>query len=150
MNPSTGEGGALPEEFQAKNNFDRTEMLGTVMLGMTLTCARCHTHKYDPIPQTEYYRLLSFFNSTAEPAMDGNAYRYAPVVKAPADHAAWNQWEALESERDELLAQAARDIEPRLPAVKAHAEERRGWSSSGWRVSKAVDVTAGPPPEKEW
>ncbi|MGB6045058.1 MAG: DUF1549 domain-containing protein, partial [Pirellulales bacterium] len=51
LNPSTSEGGAIPEEFQAKNNFDRTESLGTVFLGMSLTCARCHTHKYDPIPQ---------------------------------------------------------------------------------------------------
>ncbi|HAN99261.1 MAG TPA: hypothetical protein DCQ98_18355, partial [Planctomycetaceae bacterium] len=49
MNPTTSEGGAIPEEFQAKNNFDRTETLGTVLLGMTLSCARCHTHKYDPI-----------------------------------------------------------------------------------------------------
>ena len=54
MNPSTAEGGAIPAEFQAKNNFDRVETLGTVLLGMSLTCARCHTHKYDPIPQTEY------------------------------------------------------------------------------------------------
>ena len=49
MNPSTGEGGAIADEFQAKNNFDRVETFGTVFLGMTLTCARCHTHKYDPI-----------------------------------------------------------------------------------------------------
>ena len=54
MNPTTSEGGVIPAEFQAKNNFDRTENLGTVLLGMTLTCARCHTHKYDPITQTEY------------------------------------------------------------------------------------------------
>ena len=49
MNPTTAEGGAIPAEFQAKNNFDRVETLGTVLLGMSLTCARCHTHKYDPI-----------------------------------------------------------------------------------------------------
>ena len=87
MNPSTAEGGAIPAEFQAKNNFDRTETLGTVLLGMTLTCSRCHTHKYDPITQTEYYQLMAFFNSTAESAMDGNSYTYAPVVNAPKDQA---------------------------------------------------------------
>ena len=74
MNPTTAEGGAIPAEFQAKNNFDRVEMLGTVTMGVTMNCARCHTHKYDPIPQTEYYRLMAFFNSTAEPSMDGNMY----------------------------------------------------------------------------
>ena len=52
MNPTTAEGGVIPEEFQAKNNFDRVETLGTVLLGMSLTCARCHIHKYDPISQT--------------------------------------------------------------------------------------------------
>ena len=65
---------SLTEEFQAKNNFDRAETLSTVFLGISLTCARCHNHKFDPIPQTEYYRLLAFFNSTAENSMDGNSY----------------------------------------------------------------------------
>ena len=76
MNPTTAEGGAIPAEFQAKNNFDRTETLGTVFLGMTMLCSRCHTHKYDPIEQTEYYRLLAFFNNTAEGPLDGNKYEY--------------------------------------------------------------------------
>ena len=102
MNPSTAEGGAIPAEFQAKNNFDRTETLGTVLLGMSLTCARCHTHKFDPIPQNEYYRLLAFFNSTAEHSMDGNKYEYGPVVKAPKDQNAWQQWEQLEASRKQL------------------------------------------------
>ena len=60
MNPTTDEGGAIPAEFQAKNNFDRVETLGTALLGMSLNCARCHTHKYDPITQIEYYRMLAF------------------------------------------------------------------------------------------
>ncbi|MEM7232257.1 MAG: DUF1549 and DUF1553 domain-containing protein, partial [Planctomycetota bacterium] len=106
MNPSTAEGGALPEEFQAKNNFDRTETLGTVLLGMTLTCARCHTHKYDPIPQTEYYRLLAFFNSTAEPSMDGNRYVYGPVEKAPKNQSGWKDWFELVSLRRASLKTA--------------------------------------------
>jgi hypothetical protein len=106
MNPSTAEGGVIPAEFQAKNNFDRTETLGTVLLGMSLICARCHSHKYDPIPQTEYYRLLAFFNSTAENPLDGNSYTYGPVLKAPQDYAAWQEWSDLESARDDLLTKA--------------------------------------------
>ena len=103
MNPSTSEGGAIAAEFQAKNNFDRVETLGTVLLGLSLTCARCHTHKYDPIPQTEYYRLMAFFNSTAESAMDGNKYEYRPVLRVPQDQAAWAAWQAYTSDRDVLL-----------------------------------------------
>jgi hypothetical protein len=106
MNPSTAEGGAIPAEFQAKNNFDRTETLGTVLLGMTLTCARCHSHKYDPVSQTEYYQLLAFFNSTAEHSMDGNSYTYKPILKAPQDQAAWTQWNQLESQRGQLISEA--------------------------------------------
>lgn len=104
MNPSTGEGGAIPDEFQMKNNFDRVETLGTVFLGLSLTCARCHTHKYDPIEQTEYYRLLAFFNSTAEPSMDGNSYTYGPVVRVPPDQPAWTRWQQLEQQADQLLS----------------------------------------------
>ena len=106
MNPSTAEGGAIPAEFQAKNNFDRTENLGTVFLGMSLVCARCHTHKYDPIPQKEYYQLLAFFNSTAEPSMDGNRYEYGPTIKAPKNQAEWKQWEQLTTEAEEIAAKA--------------------------------------------
>ncbi len=118
MNPTTAEGGAIPAEFQAKNNFDRVESLGTILLGMTLTCARCHTHKYDPITQTEYYQLPAFFNSTAENPMDGNSYTYGPTIKAPADIAAWKQWQALKRDHQQLLdkgnTEATKAIEAKL------------------------------------
>ena len=107
MNPSTAEGGVIPAEFQAKNNFDRTETLGTVFLGMSMLCSRCHTHKYDPITQTEYYQLMAFFNSTSEGPLDGNKYEYAPVIKVPKDQVSWNDWLKLTVERDELLSDAA-------------------------------------------
>jgi mono/diheme cytochrome c family protein len=126
MNPTTAEGGAIPEEFQAKNNFDRVETFGTVFLSMSLTCARCHTHKYDPIPQTEYYRLMAFFNSTAEPSMDGNKYSFGPDVKVPEDQTAWERWTKLEAERDQLLAKASADVEAKLPEAEA-----KQWQASG-------------------
>ena len=106
MNPTTSEGGAIPEEFQAKNNFDRTETLGTVLLGMTLTCARCHTHKYDPITHDEYFSLFAFFNSTAENPMDGNKYDPAPVIKAPANPDEWKLLDDLNREREVMRTKA--------------------------------------------
>ncbi len=118
MNPTTSEGGVIPAEFQAKNNFDRTETLGTVFLGMSLTCARCHSHKYDPISQAEYYRLLAFFNSTAESPLDGNRYEYGPVVRAPGSVSAWEEWTLLENAAEELFAQAE-EIARKLPAAEA-------------------------------
>lgn len=147
MNPSTAEGGAIPDEFQAKNNFDRVETLGTVLLGSSLICARCHTHKYDPIQQREYFELLAFFNSTAEGPMDGNAYIYGPVVQAPADLAAWDEWANLEQARDELLKQA--DL-TKVDAALAFAETTTGWKSANWRMSKPVGIDAEVPPDAEW
>ncbi|MCO6455889.1 MAG: PSD1 domain-containing protein [Pirellulaceae bacterium] len=107
MNPTTAEGGVIPAEFQAKNNFDRVETLGTALLGTSFVCARCHSHKYDPVSQTEYYELLAFFNSTAESPLDGNSYEYGPTLKVPADIAAWDHWERLMTSRQQLLARVA-------------------------------------------
>jgi len=130
LNPSTSEGGAIPAEFQAKNNFDRTENFGTVFLGMSLTCARCHTHKYDPIPHQEYYRLLAFFNSTSEGAMDGNQYQYAPVIKAPADQQQWQAWGELESAQLQWSAQAEDILAISKPSPAEAASEVPGTSKS--------------------
>ena len=135
MNPTTSEGGAIPEEFQAKNNFDRVETLGTVFLGMSLTCARCHTHKYDPIPQTEYYRLMAFFNSTAEPAMDGNKYEFGPVVKAPPNVAAWHKWNQLESAISELLTNAEAQVDE---VIRTDSPEFEKWESASQRERLAA------------
>jgi len=109
LNPSTSEGGAIPAEFQAKNNFDRVETLGTAFLGMSMLCVRCHTHKYDPVPHEEYYRLMAFFNSTAESAMDGNSYDYKPNVLAPRDIADWENWRRL----NKALTENSKPTEPK-------------------------------------
>jgi len=137
MNPSTAEGGAIPEEFQVKNNFDRTETFGTVFLGMTMSCARCHTHKYDPIPQTEYYRLLAFFNSTAESPLDGNSYEYKPILEVPKDQAAWAEWQGMEQRRKSLLDFAS--------ALVPDAAAEPSWSAGEWRISRPV-AKNGPAP----
>jgi hypothetical protein len=67
------EGGADPEEDRTKQTVDRTNTVGTVWLGLTVGCANCHTHKYDPITQREYFGLYGFFNNIAavDVALDG-------------------------------------------------------------------------------
>ncbi len=137
LNPSTGEGGAISDEFQMKNNFDRVETLGTVFLGMSLTCARCHTHKYDPIEQTEYYELLAFFNNTAEPALDGNSYTYGPTVKVPQDQDSWERWHELTTAASELIGMVASKA-GNLEAARQYAADRAGWSASNWRISEPI------------
>src|SRR5262249_15161084 len=60
------EGGTDPEQFRDEQVLDRTATLGTVWLGLTVGCAQCHDHKYDPIKQQEFYQLSAFFNTEEE------------------------------------------------------------------------------------
>lgn len=60
------EGAIIPEEFRIKGVFDRVDCFGKATLGLTLQCAQCHSHKYDPISHEEYFGLFSFFNDTHE------------------------------------------------------------------------------------
>ncbi|NND09493.1 MAG: DUF1553 domain-containing protein [Saprospiraceae bacterium] len=69
------EGGIIPEEYRVEYVSDRTHTTATAFLGLTIECARCHDHKYDPISQKEYYQFFSFFNQTNEEGQgtpDGN------------------------------------------------------------------------------
>ncbi len=60
------EGGIDPEQFRVESVMDRVNTFGTVFLGLTIGCAQCHDHKFDPITQREYYQLFAFFNSSEE------------------------------------------------------------------------------------
>ena len=75
-----GEGGRISEETRVENVFDRTETTSTVWLGLTMTCARCHDHKFDPISQDEYYQFYAFFNDTSESGRGGRG-RAAPTLR---------------------------------------------------------------------
>ena len=66
-----GEGGRIPEETRVENVFDRVETTGTIWLGLTFNCARCHDHKFDPISQKEYYQIYDYFNQTSEKGLNG-------------------------------------------------------------------------------
>ena len=82
-NVTTSEGGAIADEYRFKYGVDRVETTSTVWLGLTMGCAVCHEHKFDPIPQKDFYRFLAYFNSLTERAMDGNALLPPPSVKVP-------------------------------------------------------------------
>jgi hypothetical protein len=105
---STSEGGSIDEEVYVRNVLDQVDTNGTVFLGLTVGCARCHDHKYDPIKTKEFYQLFAFFNNIDGGALDGNLARWAPFVKVTTP------------EQKEALAK----LEERVAAVqKSVAEE---------------------------
>ena len=77
------EGGIIPEEYAVEYVVDRVETTATVWLGLTIGCARCHDHKFDPFTQKEFYQVFAFFNNVPE---RGKAIKFGnspPLIKAP-------------------------------------------------------------------
>ena len=140
---TTNEGGSIPAEVEAMYAKDRADTTGTVWLGLTVGCATCHDHKFDPISQKDYYSLTSFFRNTTQPTMDMNIRDTPPVVDVPsgADRA---KWDALTAERDALREQLAAERNKQLASgefLKASAwrEEAVHYDS----LSRAFEVRVG-------
>lgn len=85
------EGGAIPEEYHTAYVVDRVSTTGTVWLGLTVGCAQCHDHKFDPISQREFYQFYAFFNNVPEKGLDGNQGNAAPVMQFPTPEQAARQ-----------------------------------------------------------
>ncbi len=118
-----GEGGAIPEEQRNVILYDRVDTTATTWLGLTMACARCHDHKYDPISQKDFYRFMAFFNNVPESGVPsgGGQYRIAdPWIYIPI---------AEESKRvDELSKQlASASAEEKKKLEEEIAKIRAGW-----------------------
>jgi hypothetical protein len=78
----TAEGGTLAEEYLNEYAADRVQTVGTVFMGLTMNCCRCHDHKFDPLEQQDFYNLKSYFNSTTEKHVENNSSpAYAPLIE---------------------------------------------------------------------
>jgi Protein of unknown function (DUF1553)/Protein of unknown function (DUF1549)/Planctomycete cytochrome C/Concanavalin A-like lectin/glucanases superfamily len=80
---SSNEGGTIPEELRVNIARERTEAYGAAFLGLTVGCAVCHDHKYDPTTQKDFYQLSAFFNNINEEPFNGDKPNWAPVVQIP-------------------------------------------------------------------
>src|SRR5690606_2817795 len=90
-----GEGGRIAEENRVEYVFDMTETVGTLWLGLTLNCCRCHDHKFDPLTQRDYYQLFAFFNQT--PVSGGGGNPQTPPVLAVPDTEQQRQLDELQT-----------------------------------------------------
>ena len=106
-----GEGGRIAEENRVEYVMEMLETMGTVWLGLTLNCCRCHDHKYDPITNEEYYKMFAIFNQTPIDGSGGSA-RTKPIIAVPsADQA--GQIDQLDKEiadADAKLAELAKSL----------------------------------------
>jgi len=95
-----GEGGAIPEEQRNVNLYDRVDTTSTTWLGLTMACARCHDHKYDPLTQRDYYSLLAYFNNVPETGVPegGGQYRIAPPWIYAGSDSQLREMEALKAD----------------------------------------------------
>lgn len=82
---TTDEGGAIDEEYRVEYNVDRVKTTSNVWLGLTMECAQCHDHKYDPISQEEYFQFYAFYNNNADPGMQTRRGNQAPVVNVVSE-----------------------------------------------------------------
>lgn len=119
---TTGEGGIIDEEYRVEYVADRTQTTATVFMGLTLGCARCHDHKYDPLAQKDFYRFYAFFNQV--PGERGFTWNYGPeepFVKAPLPE----QQKKLAA-LDAAIATARQNysaLRPRLEAAQTRWEQ---------------------------
>ena len=125
------EGGIIPEEYAVEYVVDRVDTTATVWLGLTLACARCHNHKFDPITQEEFYQLFAFFNNVPE---KGRAIKYGnspPLIKAPTRGQQADSSQASSSRAEaQLELECARLLESqRAPTIDGPRQAALGSSS---------------------
>src|SRR5580700_10896799 len=101
---SSNEGGTIPEELRVNIARERTEAYGATFLGLTVGCAVCHDHKYDPTTQKDFYQLSTFFNNINEQPFNGDKPDWAPVIQIPKQENLKAYNEVL-SKRSELQSQ---------------------------------------------
>jgi len=124
LHPQKVEGGSVPEEFRVEYVADRTQTFATAFLGLTLECARCHDHKYDPITQEEYYQFFAFFNNIDECGL----YSYhTKAVPTPTLLLADDATKTKIADVEHRIAEAEREL--------ISIAERRRDAFSEWRAS---------------
>ncbi|MBY0504212.1 MAG: DUF1553 domain-containing protein [Bryobacteraceae bacterium] len=143
-NITTNEGGAIPEEVDAIYQKDRVETTSTVFLGLTLGCAVCHDHKFDPLAQKEFYQMVAFFKNTTQKPMDGNISDTPPTIIVPRleDRERWLQ---VQNEEKETRAKIASERAASLKNFEAwvHARPRITSPLPGETLAEPATLEAG-------
>ncbi|MBW3541657.1 MAG: DUF1549 domain-containing protein, partial [Planctomycetes bacterium] len=142
------EGGIVPEEYQVEYVVDRVDTTATVWLGLTLGCARCHDHKFDPVTQKEFYRVFAYFNNIPEHGRAIKEGNSPPYIQAPTVEQATKQ-RRLEDDLADARSRF-RQLLPRLHAelssweatAQATTQESRAAQHKSFGTNEATDEQA--------
>jgi hypothetical protein len=130
MHRQTNEGGSIEEEFRAEYVVDRVDTFGTAFLGLTVQCARCHDHKFDPITQKDYYQLFAYFDNIDESGLYSHFTSAVPtptlLQTTPEQEKQLAEFDrqiiAIEGELKRLKSEAANQFNRDLRAKNVKAE----------------------------
>ena len=127
----TTEGGIIPEEYQAEYVADRVHTTATVFMGISLQCARCHDHKFDPFTQRDFYRFAAYFNNIPDKIASYNSAKMAdPVLQVPAPDQQ-RELDRLHAQQQQLTA----ELQTRSDNIKA--------SIAAWEAELTPETIAG-------
>ena len=136
-----GEGGRIAEENRVDYVFDMTETMGTVWLGLTLNCCRCHDHKYDPLLQREYYQFNAFFNQT--PINGGGGNPQTPPVLQVGTPKEVSEIASIETDIKKLKSNIETHLAKALERqANWEAEKLDAAASSSWEILKPKSAKA--------
>ncbi len=128
---TSNEAGLIEDEYAEIYAKDRADTVGAVWLGMTVGCATCHDHKFDPITQKDFYALGAFFRNTTQKVMDGNVADPPPILLVPREEER-ARWQAVEA---------------RLPALREEMDRARsaaGPAFTEWQAAQGPRIPASP------
>jgi len=134
---TNGEGGRDPEESRVDYVRDRVNTIGTVWLGLTLNCCQCHSHKFDPVSQADYYGMTAFFNSIDEDGKAGKGAKPYLSYQSPFVSRAVAEAQQLVHERKALEAKAKSEAMKPFEEWLSQQERTLTAGFSAWRVVRA-------------
>lgn len=137
-----GEGGIIPEEYAVEYVADRVSTTSTAFMGITMECARCHDHKYDPFTQKEFYELFSYFNQVPEEGKGREQGNDKPFVEVPTPEQ--EAQKAVLSSQLASLEQLLNGPDARLDALQAAWEQAQQdkFATLGWQAIDVVEAVA--------
>ena len=137
---TTNEGGSIAEEVYIRNVIDRLETTGQAFMGLTLGCAVCHDHKFDPFTKTEFYQMFAFFNNLDGPAMDGNIKDSPPSLRVPNAE----QSKQLKAYQDQIAA-IEKQGESRTNVNEPAFQSWLGWKQQIQKTGSNPDLSIPQP-----